>query len=72
MSSEKKYVLIGERSLDSDVVLIAYWNKLPSQATIDILVTKLKRDYVRFAVMEDILFITGSKEPDEQEDYFAY
>jgi len=64
---EKCYVFLGQNPNSNDLVLIAFWSKLPSQSVIDTLIDKLNEKYSRFVLTEDILFIEGRGEPDTQD-----
>jgi len=62
---EHIYALIGECNSNSSLILITTWRDMPSQITIDSLTEKHKKEYVRFAIVEDILFIPGEKKDDD-------
>lgn len=70
--TDKIYALVGEKGANSDITLIATWVKMPSRSTIDKLTDKLGHQYVRFAILEDILFIEGRDKPDEDDTPHAY
>lgn len=67
-TGEHIYALVGERDSNSSPILITTWRNMPSQMTIDSLTEKYKKEYIRFAIVEDILFIPGEKK-DEDLDY---
>lgn len=54
----KLYLLLGE-TYEYKRDVIRSWTRLPHQSEIDALVAKHNGTYVRFVVMEDILFIEG-------------
>lgn len=67
---EKIYVLIGEKP-NSELKLIANWYIMPKQEILDTLISKFKSDYIRFALMQDILFIEGAyEEPKHIDAYY--